>query len=288
LTSFLWLCALSLAAFPLSAGARPQILSSPLPKSTAAATTPAPPLDSEKALEEALKKQRASLETQRQAIHRQLAEKVERTEVFLPPVEQFVVPLPAPTIPDCPALDSGKVSELVSAAAREQSLDPALLKAVIRQESAFKPCAVSLKGAQGLMQLMPATARELHVADVFDPAQNVQAGAAYLKQMLQRYQGDLRLALVGYNAGPSRADQAAEEPYPLETQNYVASILADLGIDPPASASAQEDLAPPDDPDDTDQEVAPIGSEAQSTTHAFSPTSPIFSEEKTKLADPKP
>jgi hypothetical protein len=96
------------------------------------------------------------------------------------------------------------------------------------------------------MQLMPATARELRVNNVFDPVQNVQGGAAYLRQLLNRYKGDLRLALVGYNAGPGRADQPAGTPYPLETQNYIASIFSELGLDTPDSDTAKEDLAPPD------------------------------------------
>jgi soluble lytic murein transglycosylase-like protein len=221
--------------YPLPVGARQQ----PLPSIQA----PAASVTSEKALEEALKQQRASLEIQRQAIHLQLVGKADRTEFFTSPAAQFV-PFPTLTQADCPALDGNKVGELVSNAAQKQSLDPALLRAVIKQESAFKPCAVSLKGAQGLMQLMPATARELHVIDVFDPLQNVQAGAAYLKQLLDRYKGDLRLALVGYNAGPGRADQTAGTPYPVETQNYIASILSDLGIGAPASPNVQEDLAP--------------------------------------------
>ena len=77
---------------------------------------------------------------------------------------------------------------------------------------------------------MPATAWELHVADPFDPKQNVQAGAAYLKQLLKRYNGDLRLALVAYNAGPARADQLAPSEYPLETQQYLENVLGELGI----------------------------------------------------------
>jgi soluble lytic murein transglycosylase-like protein len=286
---------LSLAAFALFAA--PQQSPSPSPPKPPATAPLAPTLNPEHALEEALKQQRASLEKQRQAIHRQLAEKIEKNEAFSAPVEQFIAPLTtppsrlfaaleAPAQPaDCPALDIDKVSKLVSFAAQEQSLDPALLKSIIKQESGFKPCAVSMKGAQGLMQLMPGTARELHVTDVFDPAQNVQAGAAYLKQMLERYNGDLRLALVGYNAGPSRADQATTAPYPLETQNYVASILADLGIDQPDSANTQEDLAPPDD---AEQQVPVSSGDAKPATNSTSPIRPIVSEEKTKVASPKP
>jgi soluble lytic murein transglycosylase-like protein len=103
-----------------------------------------------------------------------------------------------------------------------------LIRAVMRQESGFKPCAVSAKGAQGLMQLMPETAQLLRVGDVFDPAQNVQAGASFLKRLLKKYNGDLRLALVAYNAGAMRADQSDPARYPLETQGYLANIFAEL------------------------------------------------------------
>jgi hypothetical protein len=221
--------------------------------STSISSSPA--LSAQKALEDALKKQRASLETQRQALHRQLAQTGEKTDLSPYPVEQFIVPFPTVSQPDCPPLDAGRVNDLVAAAAQKQSLDPALLRAVIKQESGFKPCAVSFKGAQGLMQLMPGTARDLHVTNVFDPVQNVQGGAAYLKQLLARYKGDLRLALVGYNAGPGRADQPTGEPYPLETQNYVASILSDLGIETPDGDTVKEDLAPADE---TEAEAAPV------------------------------
>ncbi len=97
------------------------------------------------------------------------------------------------------------------------------------------------------MQLMPSTARELHVNDAFDPVQNVHAGAAYLRQLLDRYQGDLRLALAGYNAGPARADQGVDADFPVETRNYVANIFAELGAGDFDPSTTQEDLAPSGD-----------------------------------------
>jgi soluble lytic murein transglycosylase-like protein len=216
------------------------------PLSAPAVSTLQPALNPAAALEESLKKQRASLDRQRQAIHAQLGDKAD-TLTSSSPVEPFVAPLFVGNPANCPPIESGKLDELVSAAAQKQTLDPALIKAVIREESAFKPCAISAKGAQGLMQLMPATARDLHVNNAFDPAQNVHAGAAYLKQLLQRYKGDLRLALAAYNAGPGRADQESDTPLPLETQNYVANILSDLGLDQSTAPETQEDLAPPED-----------------------------------------
>ena len=147
---------------------------------------------------------------------------------------------------DCPALESGDVEALIAASAKKESLKPELVRAVMRQESNFKPCAVSVKGAQGLMQLMPATATQFHVTDPFDPDQNVTAGAAFLKQLLKKYNGDLRLALVAYNAGATRADQLDPSQYPPETQGYLANIFAELGNPetPPSEVSAQASETP--------------------------------------------
>jgi hypothetical protein len=186
-------------------------------------------------LEPSLKKQQDSIEQQRASLHQQLTGKAigpagKAVDPTAEPAAYFIDPLPALPQADCDRLDKGTVESLIAAAAKKQSLEPALLRAVMKQESGFKPCAVSIRGAQGLMQLMPATAGLLHVADPFDPEQNVEAGAAFLKQLLGRYKGDLRLALVAYNAGTLRADQPANAPYPLETQNYLASIFAQLGM----------------------------------------------------------
>lgn len=197
------------------------------PSATAHPSDSAATLSASQAMQAALKKQLESLEKQRRAIHQQLGS---QRPIAANPVPGFIDPLPADAQADCPTLDSDTVAYLVQEAANKQSLQPELVHAVIKQESAFRPCAVSFKGALGLMQLMPSTARQFHVNDVFDPEQNIQAGAAYLKQLLNRYKGDLRLALIAYNAGPGRADRPAGQSYPLETQNYVASIFADLGI----------------------------------------------------------
>lgn len=139
------------------------------------------------------------------------------------------MPLSTLVVSDCPPLDAEEAEPLIASAAAKQSLPPELVRAVMRRESGFKPCAISVKGAQGLMQLMPATAAQLHVADPFDPEQNVQAGALFLKQLLKKYNGDLRLALVAYNAGSTRADELDPSQYPAETQEYIANIFADLG-----------------------------------------------------------
>lgn len=191
---------------------------------------PAQPVDATKPLDaptvklSSLDLQRESLKKQRDAIRQQRGVSL-ATEDF---DSQLLIPtLPAPQM-DCPAMESEEVESLISAASKQQAVSPQLVRAMIRQESAFKPCAISVKGAQGLMQLMPATAAQMHVADPFDPKQNVDAGVAYLKQLLKRYNGDLRLALVAYNAGATKADQLSSSQYPRETQEYLANIFAEI------------------------------------------------------------
>lgn len=116
------------------------------------------------------------------------------------------------------------IKQLIEAAARETGLDPALLAAVASVESGFNPKAVSPKGAMGVMQLIPTTARSLGVSDPFDPAQNIRAGARYLRSLLDRF-GDLELALAAYNAGPNAVEAyGGVPPYP-ETLSYVRVVL---------------------------------------------------------------
>ncbi|WP_417912333.1 transglycosylase SLT domain-containing protein [Candidatus Electronema sp. TJ] len=110
-------------------------------------------------------------------------------------------------------------------AARVHQVDPLLVKAVIKAESDFNRYAVSSKGAQGLMQLMPTTARHLNVNDPFDPWQNIYGGARYLREMLDSFNGDLHLSLAAYNAGPSRVMRTGGIPRIPETINYVNKVL---------------------------------------------------------------
>jgi soluble lytic murein transglycosylase-like protein len=114
----------------------------------------------------------------------------------------------------------------VHAAAAETSLEPALLHAVIAAESRHDTHARSPRGAQGLMQLMPATARRFQVSDPYDPLQNVRAGARYLRELRDLYQGDLMLALAAYNAGPEAVNRFGGHipPY-AETRRYVPKVL---------------------------------------------------------------
>lgn len=132
--------------------------------------------------------------------------------------------------PVCEPLADAIVAPLIEQAAKVHSLDPKLIRAVMEQESALRPCAVSSKGAQGLMQLMPDTAQDLQVQDPFDAAQSIQGGAKYLKQLLDRYKGDIPHALAAYNAGPNAVDPDAAIPNIPETRDYVEAILGKLGI----------------------------------------------------------
>jgi soluble lytic murein transglycosylase-like protein len=104
------------------------------------------------------------------------------------------------------------------------SLSPDFVRAVIQAESAFNPWARSPKGAMGLMQLMPQTAAEYRVLNAYDPGENIRAGVAYLRSLLDRYNNDESLALAAYNAGPNAVDRYGAVPPYKETRNYVARI----------------------------------------------------------------
>lgn len=115
---------------------------------------------------------------------------------------------------------------IINEAATTFNLDPKLLRAVIKQESDFNNQDLSHAGAAGLMQLMPGTAKELGVTDVYDPRQNIMGGAKYLAQQLKRFNGDVSLALAAYNAGPGRVIKAGNQiPNIAETKHYVDVIL---------------------------------------------------------------
>lgn len=126
---------------------------------------------------------------------------------------------------DCDPMPKDQLDSLVSAAGEKEGVKTDLIHAVIHKESGARPCAVSVKGAQGLMQLMPGTADELGVRDPFDPKQNVDGGTKLLKQLLTKYNGDLALTLGAYNAGSGRVDKDAGVPAIPETVNYVSDIL---------------------------------------------------------------
>jgi Transglycosylase SLT domain len=120
-----------------------------------------------------------------------------------------------------------QISDTVNAVSSNYHLDPDLVNSVIHAESAFNARAVSRKGAQGLMQLMPQTASKLGVENVFDPASNVDGGSRYLRELIERYHFDLVKALAAYNAGPERVEQYHGVPPYAETHAYVARIVSD-------------------------------------------------------------
>jgi soluble lytic murein transglycosylase-like protein len=117
---------------------------------------------------------------------------------------------------------------VVNTASGHYRLDPDLVSSVIKAESGFNVRAVSPKGAQGLMQLMPDTASKLGVPDPFDPQANVEGGTRYLRELLERYNFDLVKALAAYNAGPLRVEQYGGVPPYHETQAYVARVVKDF------------------------------------------------------------
>jgi soluble lytic murein transglycosylase-like protein len=122
--------------------------------------------------------------------------------------------------------DIARFTPLIEAAARKNQVDPFLLHAVIRAESGYNPNALSVKGASGLMQLMPATARRYGVKDIFDPRENIEGGTRYLKDLLELFQNNLELALAGYNAGEGSVLRAGSRiPNYRETLAYVPKVL---------------------------------------------------------------
>jgi soluble lytic murein transglycosylase-like protein len=145
--------------------------------------------------------------------------------VSVEPEDQFAALPPAP-------LSDGPYGNLIRAAALKHGLDEKLITGVIAVESNFNPRAVSRKKAQGLMQLIPQTAARYSVANIFDPAQNIEAGTHYLKDLLEKYRGNLSLALAAYNAGPEMVERYGGIPPFPETQKYVRQITARLAPTP--------------------------------------------------------
>ena len=122
-------------------------------------------------------------------------------------------------------VSSSDIADLIDYYANERGLSPRLVQSVIQVESAYNPRARSRKGAMGLMQLMPDTARSLQVGDPYDPGQNIRGGTLYLRRQLDRFSGDLTLALAAYNAGPGAVTQYGGVPPYAETRNYVRKVL---------------------------------------------------------------
>jgi soluble lytic murein transglycosylase-like protein len=197
---------------------------------SAAPPLPAPPPEPSELQRQSIAKMRQSIALQKVSVEKQVASAV-RSFFLLPPLEEgftSAAPQGPMAFADCAPLPDTTLNPIVAQAATAQSLDPDLLRSVIRQESAFRPCSVSSKGAMGLMQLMPATVEQFGVREPFEPIQNVEAGARFLKALLARYNGDLSRALAAYNAGPAAVDAAGAVPQYPETIDYVKKILSNL------------------------------------------------------------
>jgi soluble lytic murein transglycosylase-like protein len=129
-----------------------------------------------------------------------------------------------------PVSPSAAYNGIIHEAALTYGVDPALIRSVMQAESGFDPAAVSRTGAAGLMQLMPDLAAELGVEHVFDPRENIMAGARYLRQLLDRHHGDVKLTIASYNAGPTAVDRYGRVPPFKETQNYVKRVTNLLAL----------------------------------------------------------
>lgn len=119
-----------------------------------------------------------------------------------------------------------EVHAIVTEKARKYDIDPSLVHAVIKAESNGNPYAVSRKGAMGLMQLMPVTANEMQVGNPFDPEENIDGGVKYLKYLIDKFNGDLVLALAAYNAGPKAVEKTGSVPHISETKQYIKRVLS--------------------------------------------------------------
>jgi len=123
----------------------------------------------------------------------------------------------------------GRYGKFIRSAAERFRLDPELIKAIIKVESSFDPYAVSEKGAMGLMQLMPETAKEMKVGAPFEAEENIMGGSRYLRKLLDLFDGDLQLGLAAYNAGPTRVMASGTIPKISETQQYVEKVMREYG-----------------------------------------------------------
>lgn len=130
-------------------------------------------------------------------------------------------------------------TNIINTTSKKYSVDPSLVKAVIKTESGYNPSAISRKGAMGLMQLMPSTAREMGVYNAFNPEENIEGGTRYLRYLIDRFGGNLTLALAAYNSGPSRVERTGNVPPITETREYVKKVLSLYGGQGPIEGLVQ-------------------------------------------------
>jgi hypothetical protein len=162
-----------------------------------------------------------------------LIEKIEADEVpYIDPdaPAKATGPESDDTAADESLLDGTPYGEIIASVSEAQGVNPLLVRALIQVESKFRPTARSRKGAMGLMQLMPSTAREYNVRNPFEPKANIEAGIKHLKSLIDRFGSSLELALAAYNAGPSAVEKFNGVPPYRETRNYVSRILSLAGL----------------------------------------------------------
>jgi soluble lytic murein transglycosylase-like protein len=166
-------------------------------------------------------------------IERRIAEidPVAPTAVDADAFSALVAVQPAAEGTDSSAAPPAAIASMIERSAARYGVDPELVRAVIRQESGFDQFATSSSGAQGLMQLMPLTARDLGVSAPYDAGQNIEGGTRLLRTLLDRFGGDARYALAAYNAGPATVERYGGVPPYAETQNYVARVLGSFERD---------------------------------------------------------
>lgn len=170
-----------------------------------------------------------SLEKQRISITKQVDTLIGKPGV--PAASFFTVPwidFPSFVLPPCDPVPNDQLEQLIQQNSQRHGVQADLIRAVIEQESGGRPCAISSKGAQGLMQLMPSTVAQFSVRDPFDPAQNLEAGVKLLKQLLAKFNNDIKLTLAAYNAGSGRVESDGGVPPIPETTNYVDDIVSKL------------------------------------------------------------
>jgi soluble lytic murein transglycosylase-like protein len=208
----------------------------------------------------------------------------EKEELVIAPPQPVAAPQPVASAPSVPevkpipvaAASPLDINQVVRDASNKRSIDPDFVNSVIKAESNFHPHAISPKGAQGLMQIMPGTANKLGLRDAFDPRANVEAGTAYLSELLTLYNNDPIKALAAYNAGPQRVQQYHGVPPYRETRAYISRIVRDFNAKKLAQMKAAGQplpaLKPADSKKNTKKTAAKPAPQQASLTNTHSPS----------------